>query len=294
MDDVQAAQRKEQEARDLEFAKQLQSRGASAFARSVLCAALQPSSNATSSSGPLLGSMSCPRGQLSAAAVAAEARRSGCSSFGSSSSLSSTSARVPVDTRGPHGAASTRGPRLPQRIVGELTVVRACLSRFAPHLCCDDAVLASQTSNWTCGYENLGALLRTLVRCRPDLRGLATDVRGLQGLIERAWAAGYDPESAAHFGSRLVGKRGKSGWVGAPEWLAALSFLRIDACIIEIEDRKGAVRAECHHSAPPAHLPPSQPRKTFAPEHRQTIYGCSQTIHVCSHFHAHPSHSPPL
>ena len=89
----------------------------------------------------------------------------------------------------------------------------------------------------TCGYDNLGALL-----CSALGASAAGDVstRALQTAIEEAWRAGYDQHSAAHFGGKLVGKRGRGAYIGVAEMRAALVHRRCDATLVDIRQGLGA------------------------------------------------------
>ena len=113
----------------------------------------------------------------------------------------------------------------------------------APALCRQEGwTLPEQREDWTCGYANLGALLQCLASGGRQHLPTSTEPAALQALIERAWEEGFDPEGRAEFGGRLVGKRGKRGWIGTPEMAAALWHLRVDALVVEIDNEQGAGR----------------------------------------------------
>ena len=113
----------------------------------------------------------------------------------------------------------------------------------APALCRQEGwTLPEQHENWTCGYANLGALLQCLASGGRQQLPTNTEPAALQALIERAWEEGFDPEGRAEFGGRLVGKRGKRGWIGTPEMAAALWHLRVDALLVEVDNEQGAGR----------------------------------------------------
>lgn len=116
-----------------------------------------------------------------------------------------------------------------------------------PLLCCLEAVFSKQQRAWDCGYANIAALLRTLGRLRaiPSANSVraaaaAESTGSMQQLIEAAWREGFDPESALTFGRSLAGKTGRAAMVGAPEALALLTHLRLDAFVIEVVDRRGS------------------------------------------------------
>ena len=73
-----------------------------------------------------------------------------------------------------------------------------------------------QDTRWSCGYENLGALLRSLARSRRELAP-DSSLEGLRLLIEEGWHAGFDPVGAAQLRPLRAGK-----WIGAPELLVVI------------------------------------------------------------------------
>ena len=115
-------------------------------------------------------------------------------------------------------------------------LTRAALRGYGPRLCVDGAVASKQHTNWTCGYENLAAIVRTLrgagdygdnddyndyndgagagggggagtgARLMPGASWLRAalpsrlDPRALQERIAAAWRAGYDPRGARQVG----------------------------------------------------------------------------------------------
>eukprot|EP00966_Prymnesium_polylepis_P191582 4439603-Prymnesium_polylepis.1 len=103
----------------------------------------------------------------------------------------------------------------------------AGLGPFKPQLCSTGAVLTPMQSNdWTCGYENLSALLRSLVasgvitQLPPDL-----SPPGIRALLDVAWAEGFDADAPP---------LPSNGWIGAMEMLAIMLHLRIDAIVVNI------------------------------------------------------------
>ena len=104
------------------------------------------------------------------------------------------------------------------------------LNHFHPQVVSDPVSMASQNENWTCGYENLAALLRSIagrgiLGSPPDLSPHA-----LQRHVESAWQAGFDPQSALE----LRPLSGTRKWLGAPEMCAMLWHLQFDSWIFEI------------------------------------------------------------
>jgi len=117
--------------------------------------------------------------------------------------------------------------------------------------------MARQQHNWDCGYANIMALLQTLARRRApsaatsvavsaaaSATGFAeewpTSIAAVQRTIVAAWRAGYDRRSAEQYHWRLLGKEGRAGWIGAPECLALLCHLRLDAFLVEVVQRASA------------------------------------------------------
>lgn len=81
------------------------------------------------------------------------------------------------------------------------------LQRFSPSLCADPICTARQKDTWTCGYENLASLLRSI-----GLRGtqpVPSDLNpaALQRIIEQAWSAGFSRSDR----TKLVGTK---KWIG--------------------------------------------------------------------------------
>ena len=115
--------------------------------------------------------------------------------------------------------------------------------------------MSRQQHGWDCGYANTLALLQTLARrghasaseavaARVAPRGdLPTTIHAIQRTVEMAWRAGFDQRSARQYRWRLVGREGKAGWIGAAESFTLLSYLRVDAFIVEVVDRSGAGHA---------------------------------------------------
>ena len=110
--------------------------------------------------------------------------------------------------------------------------------------------------------------------------GLSDRVRGLQRLVERAWADGFDPEGAAARGGRgLHGSAGPAGWIGIREAYAAFCHLRIDARFVRVAggDAVLSTVASFLESSGDADTPPPMPillqEDSVAPR--------AHTPHVC-------------
>ena len=154
--------------------------------------------------------------------------------------------KVEIDLCTPEESGRTRArttaPEAAERI--PLGAARQQLSVVTALALCQQEgwTLPEQHENWTCGYANLGALLQCLASGGRQRLPTSTEPAALQALIERAWEEGFDPEGRAEFGGRLVGKRGKRGWIGAPEMACVLWHLRVDALLVEVDNEQGAGR----------------------------------------------------
>ena len=144
-------------------------------------------------------------------------------------------------------ASSNSNSRPPAELktIHDVAAAAAALTAFRPSLCCVDARLPKQSTHWDCGYANTAAICATLANGpRQSLKGHglggSIEPRGLQKLIEAAWREGFDRESARQFQHRLVGRTGKAGWIGAPECLALLWHVRVEAFVVEIVKRANA------------------------------------------------------
>ncbi len=180
---------------------------------------------------------------------------------------------------------------LPASTAQPVPVLAQALVAFNPRLCALASVLPVQHEKWTCGYANLGALLQCITRAgRRDLP-TQTEPAALQALVERAWREGFDPQSAAQFGGKLVGKRGRGGWIGTTEMAVVLWHLRVDAFIVEIvveggERRSGAPLLEAVQAclSPPRGAPggggsfvTSLPIVLQQDKHSRTLLGVTAT-----------------
>ena len=103
--------------------------------------------------------------------------------------------------------------------------------------------MPTQFEAWTCGYANLGAMLRNVALAgRVDLmsdvaRGgvcQPTDVAALQEMMEQAWWAGFDPATAQLRRHQMVGRHGHDGFLDVAEVVAVLWWLRLNYSVIEI------------------------------------------------------------
>lgn len=149
------------------------------------------------------------------------------------------SREAPLSGRGIDLAASTSAGAIPAMAsplgrlrldVAQDVMMRAVsreLQAYDVTMCADEACMARQFDTWTCGYENLSSLLRSIGR--RQLHSVPADLRppALQRVIEEAWRDGFSPRDK----TKLVGTR---KWIGGPEWIIALWHLRLNALIIEV------------------------------------------------------------
>mmetsp|Transcript_73794 Transcript_73794/g.123281 ORF Transcript_73794/g.123281 Transcript_73794/m.123281 type:complete len:308 (-) Transcript_73794:121-1044(-) len=113
------------------------------------------------------------------------------------------------------------------------------LEAFRPRVCRSVISLPSQNDDWSCGYRNVGSLLRSILGMTvKQVKPLS-----LQQLLEQAWRLGFDPYSAEEFSHKLAGKEGKAAHIGAAEMLVLLWYHQLDANLIEVHDTKGAGEA---------------------------------------------------
>ncbi|KAA1105896.1 hypothetical protein PGT21_023509 [Puccinia graminis f. sp. tritici] len=129
---------------------------------------------------------------------------------------------------------------------------------------CDPKVLHIGTSSeksklgagdwaWGCGYRNLQMLFSTIIArqayrqtllSHPLLASCTTtsqttgipSITRWQQIIEDAWKAGFDPDGAAHFDGRLVGKK---QWIGTTEVYVALCRLGLRCQIVDFPGPSG-------------------------------------------------------
>lgn len=90
---------------------------------------------------------------------------------------------------------------------------------------------------WGCGYRNLQMLLSSLALFTPTAECLSLNkgtgiasISRLQGLIEAAWAKGFDVQGSDQLGGRLSNTR---KWIGATEIVAFLTANRIKAELLD-------------------------------------------------------------
>ncbi len=99
-----------------------------------------------------------------------------------------------------------------------------------------------QNDNWSCGYRNLQMMISSML---PAVRSIFPDgvpsVHEIQTTMEQLWKEGVDLESAKHHNYTLVGKTGKRAFIGTIEAWAYLSFLGVDAAIVQFLNKNRAM-----------------------------------------------------
>eukprot|EP00986_Skeletonema_menzelii_P008867 scaffold3870_cov160-Skeletonema_menzelii.AAC.8 len=99
-----------------------------------------------------------------------------------------------------------------------------------------------QNDNWSCGYRNLQMMISSML---PAVRSIFPDgvpsVHEIQTTMEQLWKEGVDLESAKHHNYTLVGKTGKRAYIGTIEAWAYLSYLGVDAAIVQFLNKNRAM-----------------------------------------------------
>ena len=91
-----------------------------------------------------------------------------------------------------------------------------------------------QNDNWSCGYRNLQMMISSML---PTLRSVFPEgvpsIYEIQTTMQQLWKAGFDESSADHYKHALFGKTGKNAMIGTLEAWSYLSYLGVDAAIIQ-------------------------------------------------------------
>ena len=82
---------------------------------------------------------------------------------------------------------------------------------------------------WGCGYRNASMVISALMLHSPAYRtifdssnnGADPGIRRVQGWIEEAWAAGFDPDGRRQLKGKVLGTR---KWIGTSELYAMFSY----------------------------------------------------------------------
>ena len=99
-----------------------------------------------------------------------------------------------------------------------------------------------QNDNWSCGYRNLQMMISSMLPAlRPIFPNGVPSVHEIQTTMEQLWKEGVDIESAKHHNYTLVGKTGKRAFIGTIEAWAYLSYLGVDAAIVQFLNKNRAM-----------------------------------------------------
>ncbi|KAJ8951592.1 hypothetical protein NQ318_020469 [Aromia moschata] len=117
------------------------------------------------------------------------------------------------------------------------------------HLCRSLRFIVRGQRGWGCGYRNTQMLFSSLLthtgynerlykiwQGQKPPRSSVPSISRIQGLIEQAWAQGFDIQGSEQLGCRLVNTR---KWIGATEVVTLLSFLRIKCQLIDFHKPTG-------------------------------------------------------
>ncbi|XP_022917163.1 zinc finger-containing ubiquitin peptidase 1-like [Onthophagus taurus] len=144
------------------------------------------------------------------------------------------------------GSSVTRGliPR-----IRALSISSQNVSRTYICTCVDHYASSYGDRGWGCGYRNTQMLISSLLKHtgynerlytiwqnQKPPRSSVPSISRLQGLIEEAWAQGFDLQGSEQLGSRLVNTR---KWIGATEVMTLLSYLRIRCQLIDFHRPTG-------------------------------------------------------
>ncbi|CAG9865121.1 unnamed protein product [Phyllotreta striolata] len=116
--------------------------------------------------------------------------------------------------------------------------------------CVDHYASSYGDRGWGCGYRNAQMLISSLLnhtgyneklyaiwKEQKPPRNSVPSISRVQGLIERAWARGFDLQGAEQLGSRLANTR---KWIGATEVVTLLSSLWIKCQLVDFHKPTGA------------------------------------------------------
>lgn len=120
--------------------------------------------------------------------------------------------------------------------------------------CCNPASRSTvqhfqQCGAWDCGFRNLQMMLSAIIphakashtifqhlpRRQPN--PTVPSLQQIQRAMEQAWASGFDPKGAQHYGHRMVDQR---SWIGAMEVATILWSWGVDTTVIQF--------IHCHES----------------------------------------------
>ncbi|KAJ8923356.1 hypothetical protein NQ315_001914 [Exocentrus adspersus] len=144
------------------------------------------------------------------------------------------------------GSSVTRSivPRVRAMSNSATNVVRTLLCT-----CVDHYASSYGDRGWGCGYRNTQMLFSSLLthtgynerlyklwQGQKPPRSSVPSISRIQGLIEQAWAQGFDIQGSEQLGCRLVNTR---KWIGATEVVTLLSFLRIKCQLVDFHRPTG-------------------------------------------------------
>ncbi|KAJ8983641.1 hypothetical protein NQ317_019560 [Molorchus minor] len=115
--------------------------------------------------------------------------------------------------------------------------------------CVDHYASSYGDRGWGCGYRNTQMLFSSLLthtgynerlykiwQGQKPPRSSVPSISRIQGLIEQAWAQGFDIQGSEQLGCRLVNTR---KWIGATEVVTLLAFLRIKCQLVDFHRPTG-------------------------------------------------------
>ncbi|XP_018577334.1 zinc finger with UFM1-specific peptidase domain protein-like [Anoplophora glabripennis] len=144
------------------------------------------------------------------------------------------------------GSSVTRSivPRVRAMSNNATNVVRTLLCT-----CVDHYASSYGDRGWGCGYRNTQMLFSSLLthtgynerlyklwQGQKPPRSSVPSISRIQGLIEQAWAQGFDVQGSEQLGCRLVNTR---KWIGATEVVTLLSYLRIKCQLVDFHRPTG-------------------------------------------------------
>nr|XP_023015569.1 zinc finger with UFM1-specific peptidase domain protein-like [Leptinotarsa decemlineata]XP_023015570.1 zinc finger with UFM1-specific peptidase domain protein-like [Leptinotarsa decemlineata] len=144
------------------------------------------------------------------------------------------------------GSSITRSivPRVRAMSNNATNVVRTLLCT-----CVDHYASSYGDRGWGCGYKNTQMLISSLLthtgyneriyklwQGRKPPRSSVPSISRIQGVIEQAWAQGFDIQGSEQLGCRLVNTR---KWIGATEVVTLFSYLRVKCQLIDFHKPTG-------------------------------------------------------
>ncbi|CAG9817600.1 unnamed protein product [Phaedon cochleariae] len=116
--------------------------------------------------------------------------------------------------------------------------------------CVDHYASSYGDRGWGCGYRNAQMLISSLLthtgyneklyrmwQNQKPPRSSVPSISRIQGVIEQAWAQGFDIQGSEQLGCKLVNTR---KWIGATEVVTLFSFLHIKCQLVDFHQPTGA------------------------------------------------------